>query len=906
MNRTFYLRFAALLLVLTPLSIFAAPRATMPPVTCLTRTVANCKAGTLDEIGWAMKNFFQDGSTATWNFEAGAVWTECSDGTAKLTGVIAHYGNATRRFQVTVNFSQRSCTLPQGMTPETNNLPAGTSIANWYYYVLSSGTLIGLDQLAGASLTLQQHMMPSQAGVGGSNQAADATKLGLTGWFQWTIVSQPSNGWLIINNYPAFPGFDQADICIVLGGTPPTDCGTDPCAAFPTPSVSSTNPTNGAANGCINITNLPTGASSSINNGTATVGKTQYCGLGAGTYTITISQNTCSKTTTVILTNTNTDPCLTNPVPTPSVTTTNPTTGAANGCINITNLPTGASSSINNGTATVGKTQYCGLGAGTYTIIVSLNGCVKYTSVTLTPQGNPCDNDVTPPVITCPANITKDASGMTGYCWTINYPTPTATDNCCTPTVTRVPTCPTSGSCFPLGVTTITYKATDFKGNYSTCSFTITITKNNTCDNDVTPPVITCPANITKDASGMTGYCWTINYPTPTATDNCCTPTVTRVPTCLASGSCFPLGVTTVTYKATDLTGNSSTCSFTVTTTQTPVCGNFDPTKCYKIVHKGTGSCLEVYGWGTGNNCNVYQSAYGGYANQQWRIVSVGGGYYRLVAHHSGKVLACHDWYTGAQIYQYDYYTGGAMDWKFECQAGGYYTIRHRLSNKMCDVYGNSSANGARVQIWDENGGDAQMWQVVEVPCNYWGSYLSSNAVLSMTAAAEPTRTRIEWVNNTGTNNDFFTVEKANQTTGVFEKIETLNSIYSENVEHYTVYDNDPTEGDNTYRVTLTYLDGTTKASEIQTLTFKGLEGVRFFPNPAYDYVDVDLSKYKGQSVSIFLYNNFGQQVGIRQVEKVGVEPLRMDISQQNAGNYLIRVTSKGKRDVTKTLSITK
>ncbi len=34
-------------------------------VTSITRTVSDCKAGTVNAIGWAMQNFFNDGSTAS-------------------------------------------------------------------------------------------------------------------------------------------------------------------------------------------------------------------------------------------------------------------------------------------------------------------------------------------------------------------------------------------------------------------------------------------------------------------------------------------------------------------------------------------------------------------------------------------------------------------------------------------------------------------------------------------------------------------------------------------------------------------------------------------------------------------------------------------------------------------------
>jgi CSLREA domain-containing protein len=79
---------------------------------------------------------------------------------------------------------------------------------------------------------------------------------------------------------------------------------------------------------------------------------------------------------------------------------------------------------------------------------------------------------------------------------------------------------------------------------------------------DAIPPQITCPANITADATCPAGAI--VTYATPTATDNCGTPTVARTAG-LASGAVFPIGTTTVTYTATDGSGNSTSCSFMVT-----------------------------------------------------------------------------------------------------------------------------------------------------------------------------------------------------------------------------------------------------------------------------------------------------------------------------------------------------
>jgi uncharacterized repeat protein (TIGR01451 family) len=107
-------------------------------------------------------------------------------------------------------------------------------------------------------------------------------------------------------------------------------------------------------------------------------------------------------------------------------------------------------------------------------------------SVTL-PSGttNVCDNDNTAPTFSnCPKDITLTTEKNTAIgTWTA----PTASDNCSasplsancaiTPCVTVVGTY-TSGFGFPIGTTTVTYIATDAKGNQATCSFKVTVRKN--------------------------------------------------------------------------------------------------------------------------------------------------------------------------------------------------------------------------------------------------------------------------------------------------------------------------------------------------------------------------------------------------------------------------------------------
>jgi uncharacterized repeat protein (TIGR01451 family)/gliding motility-associated-like protein len=162
-----------------------------------------------------------------------------------------------------------------------------------------------------------------------------------------------------------------------------------------------------------------------------------------------------------------------------------------------------------------------------------------------------------PVISSCPTNINVNTT--LGQCSAVaNWTLPAMFDNCPGATLSSTHN---PGDVFPIGTTTVTYTATDAGGNTATCTFTVTVT-------DTELPVISgCPANINVTATGAS--CDAVaNWTSPTATDNCTLQSFTSTHN---PGDVFPIGVTTVTYTAVDSVGNTSTCSFTVTVTDTQV-----------------------------------------------------------------------------------------------------------------------------------------------------------------------------------------------------------------------------------------------------------------------------------------------------------------------------------------------
>jgi large repetitive protein len=155
--------------------------------------------------------------------------------------------------------------------------------------------------------------------------------------------------------------------------------------------------------------------------------------------------------------------------------------------------------------------------------------------------------DTTPPVVSVPANVTKEAASGSGA--QVAF-TASASDNVDGPLPASCS--PASGATFPIGSTMVTCRATDAHGNTGSASFTVAV-------RDTTAPGVGVPAGVTREASSSAGAAVTFSASAIDAVDGSLSPSCTPV-----SGSTFALSATTVTCRATDAHGNSATASFDV------------------------------------------------------------------------------------------------------------------------------------------------------------------------------------------------------------------------------------------------------------------------------------------------------------------------------------------------------
>jgi len=202
--------------------------------------------------------------------------------------------------------------------------------------------------------------------------------------------------------------------------------------------------------------------------------------------------------------------------------------------------------------------------AGTTTVTYTATDASNNSSLACSFNIIVIDNEK--PVISgCPSDITQ--SNIAGRCdAVVTWTNPTATDNCTLSGSLIWNKSHNPGSIFAVGTTTVVYSVSDAAGNTSlACSFNVTV-------NDNEKPLISnCPSDITLTLDA--GQCNTVvAWTEPAATDNCTSSGNLIWSRTHTPGSQFSAGTTTVTYRATDASGNTSqVCSFTVSVIDTEI-----------------------------------------------------------------------------------------------------------------------------------------------------------------------------------------------------------------------------------------------------------------------------------------------------------------------------------------------
>ncbi|MCS7037547.1 MAG: HYR domain-containing protein [Saprospiraceae bacterium] len=161
--------------------------------------------------------------------------------------------------------------------------------------------------------------------------------------------------------------------------------------------------------------------------------------------------------------------------------------------------------------------------------------------------------DAAPPAVSgCPKDTLKVLTAQDSCGATVSWGKVSFTDDCSATVAVDPPNY--TFDFFPVGTHPVNIIGTDAGGNVAVCSFVVVV-------RDATPPVISnCPQNLSfvlpPDSCSKTVF-WTI----PSVTDNCGQPTLNGP----QSPGLFLTGKHTIVYVATDASGNTASCVFSIT-----------------------------------------------------------------------------------------------------------------------------------------------------------------------------------------------------------------------------------------------------------------------------------------------------------------------------------------------------
>ncbi len=452
--------------------------------------------------------------------------------------------------------------------------------------------------------------------------------------------------------------------------------------------------------------------------------------------------------------------------------------------------------------------------------------------------------DGTPPMLTCPPTQTL----MLGPTCSATLPDytdlATVSDSCALMSVTQSPAAGTTVS--DAGPLTVTLTATDSCGNTSTCTFTVNKV-------DVTPPTVTClPDTVTFNGEPSISL---DPMDLVIATDNCGIASITLSPSVIL---CSQLGqVVPVTVTVTDINGNVSTCTSDITVDGLPCGWSHTPGSvgCNSTAAYNTMTSVWT---ATATDC-FYGPSFTTDVKAFVERPLCGNG--SITVRVTGISPLATGW---AGIVMRDGNAQGAK--KIQ--------LMTNLSNLHRREIRTVTNGSSYPQQFPANG---RYWLRLVRNGNQFSGFVSPDGVT------------------------WYFVMSANIDMPNCIKMGLIVTNYSPSsgVTTTATFDNLSTTGSLTPLMAPANTPIDLVGQEVE-LDFS------VFPNPTEGQLNLEVSKYLGRQVRIEVYNAQGQLVKFSELDEVQQNLERIDISEQTAGLYIIRLKSPGIPDVTKRAILSK
>ena len=143
----------------------------------------------------------------------------------------------------------------------------------------------------------------------------------------------------------------------------------------------------------------------------------------------------------------------------------------------------------------------------------------------------------------------------------------------------------------------------------------------------------------------------------------------------------------------------------------------------------------------------------------------------------------------------------------------------------------------------------------------------------------------LEWSTASESNSDYFAVERRGNDTEFKVVAEIAASGNSTTHKQYSALDAQPLAGINYYRLKQVDLDGTFTYYPVKTVDVKSTSGIRLFPNPVADKMEVNGDFSIAQAYTIISQNGAEVKSGV-----LFGTGQRLDLSSLDPGMYILRI----------------
>ena len=192
----------------------------------------------------------------------------------------------------------------------------------------------------------------------------------------------------------------------------------------------------------------------------------------------------------------------------------------------------------------------------------------------------------------------------------------------------------------------------------------------------------------------------------------------------------------------------------------------------------------------------------------------------------------------------------------------------------------------------------------VNIALNANGGNGENSLVLNLNGTPDVGHIDLYAVMKSNVANGFWELEKSNDNMH-FEVIQS-GETQEDNSQLLREKDNDPSDGQNFYRISLYNENGNLLLRNYTAIPFEHVPTFGLFPNPASSTFSIQFSDMIGKNVRIEIYNQLGQPV-YREIIQEVVDPIyQIPISDWKDGMYQVMIFPEGRRMLSRQLVVNK